>query len=69
MRSQVSVPVSSTSHGLDAGTDFAATGLEVAYSPTLCSMVQLGDDKKLRWSMLRHTDWNIGETMEDRKSH
>lgn len=41
------------------------SGQQVAFSPTYCSMVQLGDNGKLKWSKLHHPDTDIGDSMKD----
>ncbi|KJZ78400.1 hypothetical protein HIM_02438 [Hirsutella minnesotensis 3608] len=39
--------------------------MQVAYSPTFCSMIQLGDDGKMRWSKLQYTNGDIGDSAKD----
>jgi mediator of RNA polymerase II transcription subunit 16 len=42
-------------------------GHQVAYSPTYCSMVVLGDEGKPKWIKLQYPKGDIGESMQDRK--
>ena len=46
----------------------AASTIDLSSTMNLVtSVVRMGDDLKLRWSILRHTTGSIGETMDDRK--
>ncbi|KAF4464866.1 mediator of rna polymerase ii transcription subunit 16 [Fusarium albosuccineum] len=49
------------------GWTFADEGpcQQVAFSPTYCSMVQMGDDGKLRWNKLQYPLGDIGNSMQD----
>lgn len=49
------------------GWTFADSGpcQQVAFSPTQCSMVLLGDDGKLRWCKLQYSMGDIGDSMQD----
>ncbi|KYK58612.1 Mediator of RNA polymerase II transcription subunit 16 [Drechmeria coniospora] len=49
------------------GWDFANLGPcdQVAFSPTHCSMIQLGDDGQVRWNKLHHPLGDIGDSMHD----
>jgi mediator of RNA polymerase II transcription subunit 16 len=38
---------------------------QIAFSPTFCSRVQVGDDGKLRWSKLHYAAGDIGNTMQE----
>ncbi|KHN99933.1 Mediator of RNA polymerase II transcription subunit 16 [Metarhizium album ARSEF 1941] len=38
---------------------------QAAFSPTYCSMVQIGDDGKLRWNKLQYPLGDIGNTPQD----
>ncbi|GJN83792.1 mediator complex subunit [Purpureocillium lilacinum] len=38
---------------------------QVAFSPTYCSMVQLGDDGKVKWSKLHYPAGDIGNSMHE----
>ncbi|XP_044724698.1 mediator complex subunit 16 domain-containing protein [Hirsutella rhossiliensis] len=38
---------------------------QVAFSPTHCSMVQLGDDGRMRWSKLHYLMGDIGNSMQE----
>lgn len=44
------------------------TGLQIALSPTYCSMVQIRNDGKVKWKQLDYHMGDIGSSMEDRKS-
>lgn len=50
---------------VDKPANSSPSGQEVVYSPTYCSMVQVGDKGKLRWSKLYYTDGDIGDSMKD----
>lgn len=43
-------------------------GQQVAFSPTYCSMIQMGDDGKIRWNKLHFPLGDIGNSMQDRMS-
>ena len=43
-------------------------GQQVAFSPTYCSMIQMGDDGKVRWNKLHFPLGDIGNSMQDRMS-
>ncbi|EQL03843.1 Mediator of RNA polymerase II transcription subunit 16 [Ophiocordyceps sinensis CO18] len=49
------------------GWNFPEDGpcLQVAFSPTHCSMVQLGDDGKIRWSKLHYPMGDIGNSTQE----
>ncbi|KPM43886.1 hypothetical protein AK830_g2704 [Neonectria ditissima] len=49
------------------GWTFADEGpcQQVAFSPTYCSMIQMGDDGKVRWNRLHRPLDDIGESMQD----
>ncbi|CAM1506819.1 Fc.00g064600.m01.CDS01 [Cosmosporella sp. VM-42] len=38
---------------------------QVAFSPTYCSMIQMGDDGKVRWNKLHYPIGDIGNSMQD----
>ncbi|CAJ0546019.1 Ff.00g094920.m01.CDS01 [Fusarium sp. VM40] len=38
---------------------------QVAFSPTYCSMVQLGEDGKVKWNKLHYPHGDIGNSMQD----
>ncbi|KAF5021842.1 hypothetical protein F66182_6135 [Fusarium sp. NRRL 66182] len=38
---------------------------QVAFSPTYCSMVQMGEDGKVRWNRLHYPSGDIGNSMQD----
>ena len=40
-------------------------GEQMAFSPTHCSVVQMGDNGKLQWTKLGYTDDDFGESMKD----
>lgn len=40
-------------------------GQQVAYSPTYCSRVQLGDDGKMEWVRLYYPTGDIGNSMKE----
>ena len=42
-------------------------GHQTAFSPTFCSMIQMSDDGKIRWSKLHFPAGEIGESMQSRK--
>ncbi|KAJ4164232.1 hypothetical protein LMH87_005915 [Akanthomyces muscarius] len=50
-----------------AGWTFSEEGpcYQAALSPTQCSMIQTGDDGKLKWSKLTHAQGDIGESNND----
>lgn len=43
-------------------------GQQVTFSPTYCSMIQMGDDGKVRWNKLHYPLGDIGNSMQDRMS-
>lgn len=45
--------------------DNAHSGQQVAFSPTLSSLVQVGDHGKLRWSKLHYSADDIGNSMRE----
>ncbi|RSL56616.1 hypothetical protein CEP53_006736 [Fusarium sp. AF-6] len=49
------------------GWTFADEGpcQQVAFSPTYCSMIQMGDDGKVRWNKLQYPLGDIGNSMQD----
>ncbi|KAJ6786797.1 hypothetical protein PWT90_03847 [Aphanocladium album] len=48
----------------EAGWTFSEEGpcYQAAFSPTQCSMIQTGEDGKLKWSKLQHASGDIGES-------
>ncbi|KAH7171053.1 mediator complex, subunit Med16 [Dactylonectria macrodidyma] len=50
-----------------AGWTFADEGpcQQMAFSPTYCSMVQMGDDGKVRWNKLHYPPGDIGNSNQD----
>lgn len=40
-------------------------GQQVAFSPTFCSMVQMGEDGKIKWNKLHYPMGDIGNSMHD----
>ncbi|KAJ3472400.1 hypothetical protein NLG97_g11019 [Lecanicillium saksenae] len=51
----------------EAGWTFSEEGpcYQAVFSPTQCSMIQIGDDGKLKWSKLQHASDEIGESNAD----
>ncbi|EGX89926.1 RNA polymerase II Mediator complex subunit Sin4 [Cordyceps militaris CM01] len=51
----------------EAGWAFSEEGpcYQAAFSPTQCSMIQIGDDGKLKWSKLQHAQGDIGDSNND----
>ncbi|CAH0049842.1 unnamed protein product [Clonostachys solani] len=51
----------------EAGWNFAdeMPCQQTAFSPTFCSMVLMGEDGKLKWSKLKYSDGDFGNTMQD----
>ncbi|KAF5626550.1 mediator of rna polymerase ii transcription subunit 16 [Fusarium tjaetaba] len=49
------------------GWTFADEGpcQQVAFSPTFCSMVQMGEDGKIKWNKLHYPGGDIGNSMHD----
>lgn len=43
------------------------TGLQIAFSPSYCSLVQLKGDGKVQWQQLDYRLGDLGTSMEDRK--
>jgi mediator of RNA polymerase II transcription subunit 16 len=43
-------------------------GLQIAFSPSYCSLVQLKADGKVQWQQLDYRLGDLGTSMEDRKS-
>lgn len=50
------------------GAQLTLPGLQVALSPSYCSLVQIRNDGKVKWKQLDYHLGNIGSSMEDRKS-
>jgi mediator of RNA polymerase II transcription subunit 16 len=42
-------------------------GLQVALSPSYCSVVQIRNDGKIKWKQLEYHLGDIGSSMEDRR--
>ncbi|RGP70630.1 mediator of rna polymerase ii transcription subunit 16 [Fusarium sporotrichioides] len=38
---------------------------QIAFSPTYCSMVQMGEDGKIKWTKLHYPQGDIGNSMQD----
>uniref|UniRef100_A0A8H7N9I4 Mediator of RNA polymerase II transcription subunit 16 n=1 Tax=Bionectria ochroleuca TaxID=29856 RepID=A0A8H7N9I4_BIOOC len=51
----------------EAGWNFAddMPCQQTAFSPTFCSMVLMGEDGKLKWSKLKYSDGDFGNSMQD----
>ncbi|KAM5355943.1 hypothetical protein ACJ41O_002589 [Fusarium nematophilum] len=49
------------------GWTFADEGpcQQVAFSPTYCSMIQMGDDGKIRWNKMHYPSGDIGDSMQN----
>jgi hypothetical protein len=43
--------------------------LAISFSPTFCSMMQVTDDGKVKWSKLQFPDGDIGNSMQDCKGY
>jgi hypothetical protein len=53
------------SKAIVTNSDDSRLGQQTAFSPTFCSMVLMGEDGKLKWSKLKYSDGDFGNSMQD----